>query len=72
MPRSELQRIHAFLAAFARRQAGRVVGLPGGFAVYDDTFAHSRADDQVVSDAAVDPEALPALADRPLGSCRTG
>ncbi|MCI3935454.1 GNAT family N-acetyltransferase [Streptomyces sp. AN091965] len=67
MSRSELQRINAFLAAFARRQAGRVVDLPGGFAVYDDAFAHSRANNQVVIDAAVDPEALPALADRALG-----
>lgn len=67
MSRSELRRINAFLAAFARRQAGRVVDLPGGFAVYDDAFAHSRANNQVVIDAAVDPEALPALADRALG-----
>ncbi|WP_172381731.1 GNAT family N-acetyltransferase [Streptomyces sp. MNP-20] len=67
MSRSELQRINAFLAAFARRQAGRVVDLPGGFAVHDDAFAHSRANNQVVIEGAVDPEALPALADRALG-----
>ncbi|MFF6803441.1 GNAT family N-acetyltransferase [Streptomyces sp. NPDC012616] len=67
MPTPELQQIKAFLSAFARRQAARVVDLPGGFAVYDDSFAHSHADNQVVIDAAVDPEALPALAERALG-----
>ncbi|MEU0088532.1 GNAT family N-acetyltransferase [Streptomyces sp. NPDC006274] len=67
MPNTELLRINAFLAAFARRQAARVVDVPGGFAVYDDAFAHSRANNQVVVDTAVDPEALPALADEALG-----
>lgn len=67
MPDSELLRINAFLAAFARRQAARVVDLPGGFAVYDDAFAHSRANNQIVIDTAVDPDALPALADEALG-----
>ncbi|QLE70703.1 GNAT family N-acetyltransferase [Streptomyces rectiverticillatus] len=63
----ELRRIHAFLSEFARRQAGRTIGLPGGFAVRDDAFAHSRANNQVVVDGAVDPGALPALADEALG-----
>lgn len=67
MPSSELQRINAFLSAFARRQAARTVDLPGGFAVYDDAFAHSRANNQVVIDAAVDSEALPAIAEQALG-----
>jgi GNAT superfamily N-acetyltransferase len=67
MPNLQLQHINAFLAAFARRQAARVVDLPGGFAVYDDAFAHSRANNQVVIDTAVDPEALPAIADDALG-----
>jgi GNAT superfamily N-acetyltransferase len=67
MPNSELLRINAFLAAFARRQAARVVDLPGGFAVYDDAFAHSHANNQIVIDTAVDPDALPALADEALG-----
>ncbi|MEV0125776.1 GNAT family N-acetyltransferase [Streptomyces sp. NPDC050703] len=67
MPSSELQRINAFLSAFARRQAGHVVDVPGGFAVYDDAFAHSRANNQVVIDADVDPEALPAIAEEALG-----
>ncbi|MFF5715792.1 GNAT family N-acetyltransferase [Streptomyces buecherae] len=63
---SELQRSYSFLVTFARRQAARTVELPGGFAVYDDAFAHSRADNQVFVDAAVDPEALPAVADEAL------
>ena len=67
MPDSELQQINAFLSAFARRQAARIVDLPGGFAVYDDAFAHSRANNRVVIDTAVDSEPLPALADEALG-----
>ncbi|MGW0550621.1 GNAT family N-acetyltransferase [Streptomyces altiplanensis] len=67
MPNSELQRINSFLSAFARRQAARIVGLPGGFAVYDDAFAHSRANNQVVIDRAVDSEAVPAIAEEALG-----
>ncbi|OEJ62224.1 GNAT family N-acetyltransferase [Streptomyces agglomeratus] len=67
MPNAELQRITSFLSAFARRQAARVVDLPGGFAVYDDAFAHSRANNQVVIDGGVDCEALPAIAEEALG-----
>ncbi|MEU5598588.1 GNAT family N-acetyltransferase [Streptomyces sp. NPDC020298] len=67
MPSSELQRINAFLSAFARRQAAHTVSLPGGFAVYDDAFAHSHANNQVVIDTTVDPEALPAIAEQALG-----
>ncbi len=63
---SALQRSYSFLATFARRQAARTVELPGGFAVYDDEFAHSRADNQVFVGADVDPEALPAVADEAL------
>jgi GNAT superfamily N-acetyltransferase len=66
MPESELPRIQTFLSVFARRQAERCTELPGGFAVYDDTFAHSRANNQVIIDGAVDPGALPALADKAL------
>ncbi|WP_328792283.1 MULTISPECIES: GNAT family N-acetyltransferase [unclassified Streptomyces] len=62
-----LQRVNAFLSDFARRQASRATALPGGFAVYDDAFAQSYANNQVVIDAAVDPEALPALAEEALG-----
>ncbi|MGK5544603.1 GNAT family N-acetyltransferase [Streptomyces sp. URMC 127] len=62
-----LRRILAFLRDFARRQAERTAAVPGGFAVRDDAFAHSRADNQLVVGAAVDPAALPALADEALG-----
>ncbi|MFF8592241.1 GNAT family N-acetyltransferase [Streptomyces sp. NPDC015220] len=67
MQSPELQRINAFLSAFARRQAGRLVDLPGGFAVYDDAFSHSRANNQVVIDTAVHPEALPTVVEEALG-----
>ncbi|MEU4409068.1 GNAT family N-acetyltransferase [Streptosporangium sp. NPDC023963] len=67
MPNSELQRINSFLSAFARRQAARSVDLPGGFAVYDDAFAHSRANNQVIIDTTVASEALPAIAEEALG-----
>ncbi|WP_406405268.1 GNAT family N-acetyltransferase [Streptomyces sp. NBC_01643] len=66
MPSSELQRIKTFLSAFARLQAARTVDLPGGFAVYDDAFAHSRANNQVIIDTVVDSEALPAIAEEAL------
>ncbi|MFI1937922.1 GNAT family N-acetyltransferase [Streptomyces purpureus] len=66
MPTTELQRINSFLTAFARRQAARVVDVQGGFAVYDDVFAHSHANNQVVIDTAVDPGALPAIAEEAL------
>ncbi|MFJ7206396.1 GNAT family N-acetyltransferase [Streptomyces sp. NPDC098789] len=68
-PVPETQQITAFLSGFARRQAERTVDLAGGFAALDDTFHHSRADNQLVIDdpAALDPEALPALADEALG-----
>ncbi|MFI1388378.1 GNAT family N-acetyltransferase [Streptomyces griseoaurantiacus] len=67
MPGSELHVIRAFLSAFARRRAARVLEPPGGFAVYDEDFRHSRADNQVVVDGAVAPEALPGLAEEALG-----
>ncbi|MFF1560741.1 GNAT family N-acetyltransferase [Streptomyces sp. NPDC058279] len=71
MSNSELRRANSFMAAFARRAAARTVDVPGGFAAYDDAFAHSRADNQVVIDAAVDgavhAESLTAIADEALG-----
>ncbi|GAA3668150.1 hypothetical protein GCM10022224_035450 [Nonomuraea antimicrobica] len=67
MSNSELQRINSFLSGFARRQAARSVDLPGGFAVYDDAFAHSRANNQVIIDTVVDSEAVPAIAEEALG-----
>ncbi|MGW7437849.1 GNAT family N-acetyltransferase [Streptomyces sp. NPDC054849] len=66
MPSSEMQRISAFLSAFTRRQAARTVEVPGGFAAYDDAFAHSHANNQVVIDAAVDPQTVPAIAEEAL------
>ncbi|WP_338673349.1 GNAT family N-acetyltransferase [Streptomyces sp. SCSIO 30461] len=63
----EVRRINAFVSAFARRRAAHAVDVPGGFAVYDDAFAHSHADNQVVIDSHVDPEALPAIAEETLG-----
>ncbi|KJK47757.1 GNAT family acetyltransferase [Streptomyces sp. NRRL F-4428] len=67
MTSTQLSRVNRFMADFARRQAVRTVPLPGGFAAYDDSFAESRANNQVVIDGDVDPEALPALADEALG-----
>ncbi|MFE5621171.1 GNAT family N-acetyltransferase [Streptomyces virginiae] len=67
MTSPHLSRVNRFMAAFARRQAARTVGVPGGFAAYDDAFAQSRANNQVVIDADVDPEALPAIAEEALG-----
>ncbi|MBP2327415.1 GNAT superfamily N-acetyltransferase [Kibdelosporangium banguiense] len=67
MPKPELQRINSFLSAFARRQAARIAELPGGFAVYDDAFAHSRSNNQVIVETAVDSETLPAIAEQALG-----
>ncbi|MEU6237056.1 GNAT family N-acetyltransferase [Kitasatospora sp. NPDC047058] len=68
MSDSEVQRITAFLAGFARRQAGRTTELPCGFAVFDDLFAGSWSHNQVVVDRrGVDPAALPALVDTAMG-----
>lgn len=62
MSNSELRRIHAFLADFARRQAAECVEVAGGFAVFDGEFGQSWANNRLVVDASVDPFALPALA----------
>ncbi|MFC7344047.1 GNAT family N-acetyltransferase [Saccharopolyspora griseoalba] len=67
MPSAALQRINASRAAFARRRAARSAEVPGGFAVYDEAFARSRADNQLIIDGAVDGEALPAIAEGALG-----
>ncbi|MFD8982698.1 GNAT family N-acetyltransferase [Streptomyces sp. NPDC059564] len=66
-PGTELPRIKAFLTAFARRQAARTVGLPGGFAALDDAFSLSYSANQIVIDRAVEPAALPARAEEALG-----
>ncbi|MFF4325312.1 GNAT family N-acetyltransferase [Streptomyces sp. NPDC001591] len=62
-----IPQITAFLSSFARRRAARTVPVPGGFAALDDEFALSYANNQLVIDAATDPEALPGLADEVLG-----
>ncbi|MEU8923624.1 GNAT family N-acetyltransferase [Kitasatospora sp. NPDC048545] len=68
MPDDELQRINAFLAGFARLRAERTVELPGGFAVFDDRFAGSWSNNQVVVDGTdTDPAALPGLVDEVMG-----
>lgn len=61
-----MPRIRAFVAAFARRQAARTMELPGGFAALDDAFPASHGDNHLVLDGAVEPEALPALADEAM------
>ena len=67
VPAAELARVRAFLADSARRQAPRVLELPGGFAVLNAELPHSRVDNQLFVDRAVpDPDALPALVDRAL------
>ncbi|WP_049578054.1 GNAT family N-acetyltransferase [Streptomyces sp. SBT349] len=67
MPGTELNRVRAFLSAFARRQAPSVVDVPGGFAVRDDALPYSHADNQVIIDGDAEPEALPGIADEVLG-----
>lgn len=62
-----LARTAAFRTAFARRQAERVVEVPGGFAVLHDRFLRSQEHNQLVVDGEVRPEALPELAGRLLG-----
>ncbi|ONK15496.1 GNAT family N-acetyltransferase [Streptomyces sp. MP131-18] len=67
MSGSHLPRIRSFLADFARRQAGRTIALPGGFAVLNDALGHSHTDNQLIVDGAADPGTLPATADALLG-----
>ena len=64
---SQLRGIRVFLADFARRQAARHVELTGGFAVYDDAFGRSRANNRMIVDGPVEPEALPGIAQEALG-----
>jgi GNAT superfamily N-acetyltransferase len=67
MTTSQLRGIRGFLADFARRQAERQVDLAGGFAVFDDEFGRSRANNRMVVDGPVRPEALPGIAQDALG-----
>lgn len=43
-----LERVTAFRAAFARRQASETVELPGAFAVRDPDFFHSQEHNQLI------------------------
>ncbi|MDG9702581.1 GNAT family N-acetyltransferase [Streptomyces sp. DH37] len=63
-----LERVTAFRAAFARRQAVETVELPGAFAVRDPHFFLSQEHNQLIVDAPdADPAALPELAAQGLG-----
>ncbi|MCC9311313.1 GNAT family N-acetyltransferase [Kitasatospora sp. RB6PN24] len=63
-----LQRVTAFRAAFARRQAPETVELPGAFAVRHPGFPRSQEHNQLfVPGPGADPAALPALAAQALG-----
>nr|BFD95708.1 hypothetical protein KitaXyl93_70680 [Kitasatospora sp. Xyl93] len=68
MTDDELRRIRSFLAGSARRRAERTVELPGGVAVFDDTFADSWSHNQVLLDRADGaPAELPGLVDGVMG-----
>ncbi|WP_331749958.1 N-acetyltransferase (plasmid) [Streptomyces sp. NBC_01707] len=64
-----LERVTAFRAAFARRQASETVELPGAFVVRDPDFPHSQEHNRLIVDASdANPGALPELAAQGLGS----
>ncbi|QMU70699.1 GNAT family N-acetyltransferase [Streptacidiphilus sp. P02-A3a] len=66
-----LERVTAFRAAFARRQAAEIVELPGAFAVRDPDFSRSQEHNQLIVETPdADPAALPGLAVRGLGTRR--
>ncbi|MEY9906710.1 N-acetylglutamate synthase-like GNAT family acetyltransferase [Catenulispora sp. MAP12-49] len=66
-----LERVTAFRAAFARRQAAELVELPGAFAVRDPEFPRSQEHNQLIVEAPdADPAALPGLAVQGLGPRR--
>ncbi|MGW1105424.1 GNAT family N-acetyltransferase [Streptomyces sp. NPDC002540] len=66
-----LERVTAFRAAFARRQAAETVELPGAFAVRDPDFSRSQEHNRLIVDASdADPAALPELAAQGLGPRR--
>ncbi|MFF7359768.1 GNAT family N-acetyltransferase [Streptomyces sp. NPDC008125] len=63
-----LERVTAFRAAFARRQAAETIRLPGAFAVRDPDFPLSQEHNQLIVDTPdADPVALPEQAERSLG-----
>ncbi|MEV6521263.1 GNAT family N-acetyltransferase [Longispora sp. NPDC051575] len=61
MSTPELARSLAFLRAFARSQAERVVDLPYGFGAFDDTFAHSYAHNKLHLEGPAGPEDVDAV-----------
>ncbi|MHA6764273.1 GNAT family N-acetyltransferase [Streptacidiphilus sp. PAMC 29251] len=67
MSATPLQRIAAFRASFARRQADVVTEIPGGVVVLDQKYAASHVDNLLVIEGPTTPADLPALADAALG-----
>ncbi|MER5636612.1 GNAT family N-acetyltransferase [Kitasatospora sp. NPDC002227] len=67
MSNDQLRAVSEFLCTFSRRQAATVVEAPGGFAVLDERYPHSQADNQLMLHGPVDPELVPELAERLLG-----
>ena len=66
-----LERVTAFRAAFARRQAAEIVELPGAFAVRDPDFSRSQEHNQLIVETTdADPATLPGLAVQGLGTRR--
>ncbi|MFJ5293150.1 MULTISPECIES: GNAT family N-acetyltransferase [unclassified Streptomyces] len=70
MSARDLQRIAAFRASFARRQAATVREIPGGVVVLDREYAASHEHNQLLIEATSAPSELPALADTALGHVR--
>lgn len=60
---SDLQRVQDFLLSFARRQAGEVREVPGGFLVRHEGYARSHEHNQLHIAGPVGPETLPVVAD---------
>jgi GNAT superfamily N-acetyltransferase len=59
----ELARAVAFLHAYARRRAPRVIPVPGGFAVLDGRYPGSHDDNKLIVRTGDDPAALLTAAD---------
>jgi N-acetylglutamate synthase-like GNAT family acetyltransferase len=66
MSATDLQRIAAFRASFARRQAVTVNEVLGGVAVMDPRYPASHEHNQLIIDATPAPSTLPAVADTTL------
>jgi predicted GNAT family acetyltransferase len=59
-------RAAAFRSSFARRQAGELHEIRGGFVVLDPRYPGSREDNQVVVDGALEPADLPGVVEAAL------